>query len=152
IPGRSLGKTTMRVVSQAKAMPKFAKLVENQRFSRSGVVFIVAHIVGSENGLDRPEADAQSEFAERNAANVAWIEDGFGVAMETKAKAVVIAFQANPYIPRKGQGSGKIAPGFVDTITAVATGAKAFGKPVLVVQGDKHVLEIEKFKDVSLEP
>jgi hypothetical protein len=151
-PGRSLGKRTMRVESQAKAMPQFARFVENQRFSRHGVVFIIPHIVGSENGLDRPEPDAKSEFDERNAANIAWIQDGFRVAAQTKAKAVVIAFQANPYIQRKEQGAAEIAPGFVETIGAIAAGAQAFGKPVLVIQGDSHVLEIESFKDASLKP
>jgi hypothetical protein len=149
-PGMSLGKTTMQVESQATAMPKFAKFVENQRFSRNGVMFIVPHIVGSENGLDRPEPDAESEFAERNAANIAWIDDGFRMAAESAAKAVVIAFQANPY--GKGKGLVPITRGFAGTVEAIAKGARAFGKPVLIVQGDNHVLEIEKFKDASLEP
>jgi hypothetical protein len=149
-PGTSLGKTTMQVESQATAMPKFATFVENQRFSKNGVLFIVPHIVGSENGLDRPQPDAKSEFTERNAANIAWINEGFRAASESGAKAVVVAFQANPY--GKEERSESISPGFVDTVAAIAEGARAFGKPVLVVQGDNHVLRIDKFRDVSLKP
>ncbi len=49
-----------------------------------------------------------------------------------------------PAIPR--------ASGFGDTVQAIARGARAFGKPVLVVHGDNHVLEIETFKDNVMRP
>jgi hypothetical protein len=148
--GTSLGKTTMQVESQAMVMPKFAKFVENQRFSKNGVLFIVPHVVGSENGLDRPQPDAKNEFAERNAANIAWIDEGFRVAIESAAKAVVVAFQANPY--GREERSEPITPAFVDTVAAIAEGARSFGKPVLIVQGDNHVLRVDKFRDTSLKP
>ena len=147
-PGQSLGRTTMQVESQATVMPKYATFVENQRFLKNGVLFIVPHVVGSENGL--ANKDGESEFAERNAANIAWIDDGFRVAVESGAKAVVLAFQANPF--GQDKGSAPIARGFQGTVEAIARGARAFGKSVLVVQGDNHVLQIEKFKDASLKP
>ena len=149
-PGASLGKVPMQVESQAKAMPKFATFVENQRFAKNGVVFIVPHVVGSNNGFNPADQHAVTEFAERDAANVAWIDDGFRVATETGAKAMVIAFQANPLGPRPGQLATSPASGFADTIEAIAKGAKAFGKPVLVIHGDHHVLELESFKDTAL--
>jgi hypothetical protein len=155
-PGESLGRNPMRVESQSKLMPKYAKFVENQRFARNGVVFIVPHVVGSNNSFDPKDPEAAAEFRERNAANVAWIEDGFRLAMEMKAKAVVIAFQANPYetsrAARASAGNTGFKPdadGFVDTVQAIAGGARAFGRPVLVVHGDNHVLELESFKDVN---
>jgi hypothetical protein len=151
-PGVSLGKAPMQVETQAKAMPRFAKFVENQRFAKNGVMFIVPHVVGSNNGFETPDPEAASEFFERNSANVAWINDGFRVAVETGAKAVVIAFQANVYDLRQGYPALPRASGFVDTVQAIAKGARAFGKPVLVVHGDNHVLELESFKDASLRP
>ena len=132
-------------------MPKYAKFVENQRFTRNGVVFIIPHVVGSNNGFDPKDPPAAAEFRERNAANVAWIEDGFRLAMETKAKAVVIAFQANPYEMSGGREAMPSASGFVDTVQAIVGGARAFGRPVLVVHGDNHVLELESFKDVNMQ-
>jgi hypothetical protein len=151
-PGRSLGKAPMQVETQAKLMPKHAKFVENQRFTKNGVLFIVPHIVGSNNGFEPQDPEAAVEFFERNAANVAWINDGFRVAKETSAKAVVIAFQANVYDIRQGYPAMPRASGFVDTVQAITRGAKAFGKPVLVVHGDNHVLELESFKDTALKP
>jgi hypothetical protein len=148
-PGQSLGKVPMQVESQAQVMPKFTQFVENQRFAKNGVVFVVPHVVGSNNGLDPADQRAATEFAERNAANLAWLGDGFRVATETAAKAIVITFQANPFGPRPGQPP---TAGFADTIEAIAKGAKAFGKPVLVIHGDHHVLELESFKDTALRP
>jgi hypothetical protein len=150
-PGWSLGKRPMKVRSQANLMPQFATFVENQRFSKKGVVFIIPHVVGSQNGLDSPDPAAVQEFTARSAANVAWINDGFRVAAQTGARAVVIAFQANPYNRPKGQDSG-IGRGFIATVEAITKGARAFGKPVLVVHGDNHVLELESFKDAAQEP
>jgi hypothetical protein len=150
-PGESLGRAPMPVESQSKLMPKYTKFVENQRFTRNGVVFIIPHVVGSNNGFDPKDPPAAAEFRERNAANVAWIEDGFRLAMETKAKAVVIAFQANPYETSRGPRPMPSSDGFVDTVQAIVGGARAFGRPVLVVHGDNHVLELESFKDVNMQ-
>jgi hypothetical protein len=151
-PGQSMGRSPMQVESQAVLMPKHAKFVENQRFSKNGVLFIVPHIVGSNNGFETQDPKAAAEFFERNAANIDWINDGFRVASETAAKAVVIAFQANLYDIRQGYPEMPRASGFVETVQAIAKGARAFGKPVLVVHGDNHVLEIEAFKDAALKP
>ena len=151
-PGKTLGKTPMQVESQAKLMPKYAKFVENQRFTKNGVVFIIAHVVGSNNGFEPQDPQAAVEFFERNAANVAWINDGFRVATETGAKAVVIAFHANLYELRQAFPAMPRASGFFDTVQAIARGARAFGKPVLVVQGDHHAFEVESFRDTAMRP
>jgi Calcineurin-like phosphoesterase len=149
-PGRTLGKAPMLVESQAKLSPKHAKFVENQRFTMNGVVFIVAHVVGSNNGFEPQDPQAAVEYFERNAATAAWIADGFRQAKETGAKAVVVAFHANVYEGR--QSYMPRSSGFLDTVNAVARGARAFGRPVLIVHGDHHVLELESFKDSSMRP
>jgi hypothetical protein len=150
-PGMSLGRNPMKLESQAKLDPKFAKFVENQRFVRNGVVFVIPHIVGSNNGLEARDQKAAEEFFERDAANIAWIDAGFKLARESGAKAVVIAFQANLYDTRRSAGTS-IPPssGFFNTLRAIGTGARAFGKPVLVMHGDQHALELEGFRDHQL--
>ena len=150
--GQSMGRSPMQVEVQATLMPKYARFVENQRFTRNGVLFIVPHIVGSNNGFEAQDPAAAAEFFERNAANIAWINDGFRMATETGAKAVVLAFQANLYDIRQGYPAMPRASGFVETVQAITRGARAFGNPVLVVHGDNHVLEIETFKDTALKP
>jgi hypothetical protein len=136
----SLGRKPLPLESQSQDA-RYTKFVENARWERSGVVFATAHIVGSNNNLQRDQA-AVNEYIERNAANIAWIQSTFDRAATTGAKAIVLAFQADPYWDldaREDQRSG-----FTDTLRAIKTGAAAFGKPVLVIHGDKHRLVIDK--------
>jgi hypothetical protein len=152
-PAHSLGRTKLPVESQALAMPdKFRKYVENARFERSGVVFATVHVVGSNNNFEPGEPETAMEFFERDAANVAWIDDTFRKARETNARAVVLAWQADvqdimqkwPTMPR--------ASGFVKTVEAVERGAKAFNRPVLVIHGDEHEFQVARFLDTSRKP
>lgn len=149
-PGTSLGKTTMPVDSQGLLDARHKTFIENQRFVRNGVVFIVPHVVGSNNGFESQDQKAAEEYFARNAANVAWLDDGFRIARETQAKAVVIAFQANLLDIRQKWPELPRASGFIDTIRAIERGAQAFGKPVLVIQGDEHELEIDMLRNTSL--
>jgi hypothetical protein len=148
-PGQSLGKAPMPVDSQALLDPKHKPYVENQRFARNGVVFIVPHVVGSNNGFEAQDPKAIDEFFARNAANIAWIDDGFRVARESGAKAVVLAFQANLYDIKQKYPEVPRASGYIEIIRAIERGANALGKPVLVVTGDEHELELEAFRDTS---
>jgi hypothetical protein len=152
-PGQSLGKSPMAVESQALDNPKFSKFVENQRFVRNGVMFVVPHVVGSNNGFEPIDPKATEEFFERNAANVAWIKEGFEKAKASGASAVVVALQANLYDTRRSAGTSvPVSSGFAATIREIAAGARAFGKPVLVMHGDQHTLEMESFRDNQLRP
>lgn len=152
-PGTSLGSSPMAVESQALKNAKFSKFVENQRFVRNNVMFIVPHVVGSNNGFEPISAEATAEFFERNAANVEWIKEGFALAQSTGMSAVVVAMQANPYDTRRSAGTSiPASSGFFATIREIAAGARAFAKPVLVMHGDQHTLELEAFRDNQLRP
>lgn len=152
-PAHSLGRAKMPVESQAQAMPdKYAKYVENARFAVNGVLFATAHVVGSNNNFEPGKPETAMEHFERDAANVAWIDDTFRKARETNAKAVVLAWQADvqdilqkwPTMPR--------ASGFVKTVQAVERGAKSFNRPILVIHGDEHEFQISRFLDTSKKP
>jgi hypothetical protein len=120
-PGMSLGRNPMKLESQSRLEPRFANFVENQRFVRNGVVFVIPHVVGSNNGLETGDKKAAEEFFERDAANIAWIEAGFDLAVDVDAKAIVIAFQANLYDTRRSAGTS-IPPssGFYNTLRAIS--------------------------------
>jgi hypothetical protein len=145
-PGQSLGKAPMAVESQGKLMPAHAKYVENQRFWKNGVLFVVPHIPGSNNGFETTELEAASEYFERNKANMVWLDDSFKLAREQGAKAMVIAFQANLHDIKQKFPAVPVSSGFVDTLKAIDRGAKAFGKPMLIVHGDDHDMEIDGFR------
>jgi hypothetical protein len=147
-PELSLGKTPMAVESQSKAMPKFAKFVENQRFVKNGIMFINVHVVGSNNGFEAADPAAAVEYFERNAANIAWLDDSFAKAKDMDAKGTVLFFQADPHdIKQSYEAEMPPASGFVGFVKAIERGAKTFTKPILAIHGDNHVLEVKAFPD-----
>ena len=117
-----------------------ADLPENSRWIHQGVVFSTIHVVGSNNGLERTPQSAAEYFA-RNSANLQWIRDTFAQAKASNAPAVVIAYQADLFY---GAPILMTDTGLRDTVNTLAAEAKAFGKPVLLIQGDSHTLVIDR--------
>ncbi len=143
--GRTLG-TKRDVLSQA-VLPGFGAFVENTLWVEAETVFAAVHVVGSNNGLapwygdDPSKADEPvrrtAEVAARTAAAVDWIGRTFALAQQEQAKGVVLFMQADTWDPAifaAGESSG-----FVPIVQTLAQATLAFGKPVLVVQGDSHV-------------
>jgi hypothetical protein len=84
----------MRVTRQSEDT-RYVKFRENVRWTYGGVMFVTLHVIGSNNNQGRtPEMDA--DYAERNAANLAWMRQAFDVAKRNGSKAVMIIAQANP--------------------------------------------------------
>lgn len=146
-PAKSLGKTPMAVESQGKLMPEFSTYVENSRFEKNGVLFIGIHVVGSNNGFEAIDPEAAKEFFERDKANVAWLDTSFKRAQEIGAKAVVVFTQAEFDQARFPNGSMPRQSGFTNVLDAIDKGATTFGKPVLVVNGDEHFIELKPLKN-----
>ena len=76
--------------------PKHSTYVENYRFFKSGVLFIVVHVVGSGNNYRADHAPSMKEFKSRNAANLAFMKESFAEAIATDAPGVVVVIHANP--------------------------------------------------------
>jgi len=138
-PG-SLGRDRMPLEHQS-ADPKFGKFVENARWQRGGVWFATVHIIDSNNNLQRNQA-AINEYIVRNAANLAWIDATFTRAIENKAPAVVVMFQADPWWELEGREDQR--SGFTDTLAALKRNAIRFGRPVLIIHGGQHKFIIDK--------
>ncbi|MET0790654.1 MAG: hypothetical protein ABW061_03975 [Polyangiaceae bacterium] len=149
VPGLALAGGFKQVLSQADDAG-FEKYVENQLWFDAGVAFGAVHIVGSNDskikwytddttGTKVDDAAARdAERTAREAAGVAWIDRLFNVAAEQKAAGVVIAMQADTFIGGAGDDS------FNTLLQRIATRAKAFAKPVLLLQGDSHVYVNDK--------
>jgi hypothetical protein len=117
------------------------------------VLFAAVHVVGSANGLApwdglldvdsaaRPRADRLAEVAAREAAAVAWIERAFDEAAARDAAAVVLLMQANPGLEKPAGHADRA--GFERVLETLKRRALAFGKPVLLVQGDHHELIVD---------
>lgn len=142
----SLGKQRRSVQAQS-SQNSFTSFVENRRWSQGKVRFATLHLVGSNNNL-QPGLPSSSEFAARELANIAWLKETFAEAKANMDSAVVLAMQADTFFgePRKGSG-------FVRWNAALAQEVAAWGKPVLLIQGDTHQYLIDNpLKDASGKP
>ena len=143
---QSFGARSIALTRQsAGGDPKFAKYRENARWDMGGVTFLTLHVVGSNNGLGRAN-DGDAEFAERNAADLAWLREGFAHAKGANSRAVMILQQANIFPDFSPfPGDSKLTPsGFTEIRAALGSEAAAFGRPVVLVHGDSHYFRIDK--------
>lgn len=149
---RSLGQAPIALERQSDVMPEHARYVENTRFERNGVVFVQVHVVGSNNGFEATRPEAAAEFFARDRANVAWLDAAFEKARADGAAAMVIAMQADLWDIRQSHATVPSASGFLATIRAIERGARAFGRPVLTINGDEHVFRITPFHATDMKP
>ncbi len=155
---QSLGRRTIRLTRQSED-PRYAKFRENVFWTHGGALFLTLHVIGSNNNLGRtPVMDA--EYAERTAANLAWMSQAFDLATRRGSRAIMIIAQANPrfettWPPDMQQrymlaGLGFKSPetrratGFDDFLAALEKETVAFGKPVVYVHGDSHLFRVDK--------
>jgi hypothetical protein len=106
-------------------------------------------VVGSRNGLaawfgdDTTDAlvdDPARRLAEveaRTQAALDWIDQIFDVAAPKNTLGVVLFMQADTW-------PGSTSDGFAAILQRIAERALAFGKPVLIVQGDTHVYKTDQ--------
>lgn len=131
---------TLHLTRQSK-QPQYVKFRENVRWNYGDVIFVGLNIPGSNNNFGRtPEADA--EYSERNAANLAWMQEAFDIAKHDNSKGIMLIIQANPgfgLLPTDPNRSG-----YNDFLAALEAETLAFGKPVVLVHGDTHSFQINK--------
>ncbi len=136
---KSLGQTPLTLQSQPKLQAAYPDWVENRRWQNQGIAFATVHMVGSNNNRDPKRPSAMAEFEARDKANVAWIEALFAWAKDTKAKAVVLAMQADPFEAASATHPFPPESGFARSVGQVLIPlVQQSGLPVLLVHGDSH--------------
>jgi len=126
--------------------------VENLIWERGGVVFATLHMIAGPapplGWLD----ELRSERAALREAGAAWIDEAFRVAHERDAQAVFLATQVSLW-PHTGNPSllhvvdpEHLEPhdGFAPVMAALVEHTRAFGRPVVVANGDTHVFRVDK--------
>lgn len=136
----SLGQRQIPLIRQSRD-PAYAKFRENARWNYGGITFLTIHYVDEVLGRTL-EGDA--EFAERNAANLAWLRQGFREARS--GAGIVIMQQGNPFPERPTDLEAPAEPrrAFRELINALEEETLAFGSPVLFVHGDTHYFRVDK--------
>ena len=146
-PGYTLGGRKKQVLSQATACdaayPADQEYVENVIWEESKVLFVTINLPGGSNNdqdvwYAEPTASAAqtAEVQRRTAADLRWLDKAFSIAGATGALGVVIQAQADMWDPEKGAAH---QVGYEPFVQSVASHTLAFGKPVLMLNGDSHV-------------
>jgi hypothetical protein len=129
--------------------------VENRRWSVKGVTYATVNIQGSCNNLCDTAPDT-AEYAARNTADIAWLQQTFDEARADGSAAVMLIGQADPGFdtsdgarapvrnPRTLAETDGAADGFQDFLVALRQQVIDFGKPVVYVHGDSHYFRIDK--------
>ncbi|MEN9903583.1 MAG: hypothetical protein RLZZ555_148 [Pseudomonadota bacterium] len=157
---RSLGQQQMELTRQGKLGEKF---VENTRFNHRDIEFLTLNLPGSNNNLvlDAKECSnksvrtpsqceaANAEHAERDAANIAWLREGFAKASASKARGIVVVMQADPGfdLPETEEIDESRAPGvsgYRRFVEALVAETERFAGQVLLVHGDTHFFKVDK--------
>jgi hypothetical protein len=146
-PGQSLGQAKKQVLTQA-SLAGFETFVENQMWVEAGATFSMLHVVGSNNSLlpwytddttgthmDDPGRRVAEEQA-RDAANLSWLDRAFATAKAYKSGTVVLLMQADMW-------DAGPSDGFNATVQRIAALTLAYGKPVLLIEGDSHVFKAD---------
>ena len=145
-PGVSLGGRKKRVLSQAVVRDSCHQTdrdyVENVIWEESNVLFVAINLPGGSNNdqdvwYGEPSASAEqtAEVEARTGADLRWLDKAFELATRTKAVGVVILAQADMWDPEKGADH---QAGYEPFVQSVASHTLAFGKPVLMLNGDSH--------------
>jgi len=146
-PGVALGGGAKTVLSQAQyfdaAHPTDATFVENVMWLDSQVLFVTINLPGGSNndidvwyGAPSPTAPQVQEAFDRTEADLHWLDAAFTQAAESGAVGMVIAWQADVWDPEKGASH---QTGYESLVQSLSAHTLAFGKPVLMLNGDSHV-------------
>ena len=129
--------------------------VENRRWTVKDVTYATLNVQGSCNNLC-DTAPNPAEYAARNTADIAWLQQTFDEAKANDSAAVMLISQADPGFdlsdatraplrdPKTLVETDGQPDGFHDFLTALRQQVINFGKPVAYVHGDSHYFRIDK--------
>jgi hypothetical protein len=129
--------------------------VENRRWTVKHVTYATVNIQGSCNNRCGDGSD-DAEWAARNAADIAWLQQTFDQAKARGSAAVMIIGQADPGFDKSDGTRGPLRDpktlaeadadpdGFQQFLVEVRNQTIAFGKPVVYVHGDSHYFRVDK--------
>ena len=146
--GRTLGGGNMHVLSQAQVYdrdhPSDRQFVENVIFERHDTLFVTLNLPGGSNndadiwyGAPTMSAAQSQEIAERTGADLRWLDRAFAQARGDRVGSVVILEQADMW-DLDGNTTAHVT-GYEPFVASIASHTTAFGKPVLLINGDSHV-------------
>jgi len=146
VAGQTLGGRKKQVLTEADD-PANSHYVENALWMESQVVFATLNIPGSNDDkaswgstLPPDAGNYPSQATERDTrkrANLAWLDKAFTLATDNNAAGVVLLLQADMW------DTTSALSGFDTVVVRIGDLAAAFGKPVLLLEGDSHIFSVD---------
>jgi hypothetical protein len=139
-----------------------APYVENTRWIDGDVVFVGLNVPGSNNKVSsadectylsvRTDDDCaldNVEYARRDAANIAWMQEAFRIAKQRGLVGVMLIVQADPGFdyPETELVNERDLPqfdGYTNFLDAIVGETQAYAGQVVFVHGDTHYFKIDK--------
>ena len=134
---KSLGQAPIDLLTQS-TYPGYEKFVENSIWERKDVLFATFHVVGSNNNYNPDSSADHSEFEERDAADLFWLEESFDQARSRGNRGVVLILHAAMNYSDSEQS------GFRNFTRKLRQQVLGYDKPVLLIYGDHHRFLISK--------
>lgn len=157
---QSFGQRPMKLEHQGSLSGMYA---ENTRWTYGKVVFIGLNIPGSNNNKVNSDdecfkksqrslqdcADDNAEYADRDAANIAFLKESFQKAKDEQGIGVMVVMQADPSfdLPETEDVNERIQPGYDgydNFMAALVDETKNFTGQVVLVHGDTHFYKVDK--------
>ncbi|MBY5957962.1 metallophosphoesterase [Membranicola marinus] len=134
---KSMGQTKLDLHTQ-DTYPGYEKFVENALWEQKKILFATLHVVGSNNNFNPDNPADNTEFNERNTANLFWLEEVFRQAKNRNSQGLVLFLHAGMNYADSDQS------GFKDFTKKLRQEVLNYENPVLLVYGDHHRFLIEK--------
>ena len=144
-PGQTLGRENMHVTSQAtdydRQHPEYKQYIENVMFENKRIMFVTLNFPGgSDNDTDawgtlENQTAREAERNLRTAADLSWLDHAFATAATNGDKGLVIIQQADMW---SFEETASHLGHYHDFATHIRDNTAAFGKPVLLFEGDSH--------------
>ncbi len=111
---------------------------ENAWFIRDDVLFVVLHVVGSNNAWQPRIPARHAAFRARADANRALLSQALGAGGDAGVRAAVLIFHANPVFEQPGKR------GFVPLKQDLQQFLARFDGPMLLIHGDTHSYKFDR--------
>lgn len=150
-PGQTLGVNPITLMSQSvtSSDPNDSRFVENNMWVQEGVVYATFHFPSGSNnddetafpwtGIYSNAIGQKDERLRREAANLRWMESAFFRAQSESAKAIVLMTQPDMWDTEKFPN----LTNFAQWVQRLAGLCIAYGKPVLVLNGDTRFSKVD---------
>lgn len=134
---KSMGQSHLDLLTQ-NTYEGYEKFAENAIWEWKDILFATFHVVGSNNNFNPDSTADNSEFKERNAADLFWMEEAFDQARSRQSKGIVLFLHAAM------DYSDSEDSGFRNFTYKLRQEVLEYDKPILLVYGDHHQFLVGK--------